>query len=176
MPPLSPADPAARRAARLARRREQAARRRLDPAYVLKQRIYQRNYQREHREAISVSHAKYQASDKGRAARARREAVARRQVQLNKLADKFATYQQNHTDMKNTAPIVSPPKSVSRGRRAWLVQFAKEHHVTLPELRRISKLLAAKREAERGLAEIEANINAREAAAAAAAESTSPKE
>jgi hypothetical protein len=55
----------------------------------------------------------------------------------------------------------------SPGRPQWLKDFAKENHVTLSELRRISKLLAAKREAERGLAEIEASMSARTAAATA---------
>jgi hypothetical protein len=53
----------------------------------------------------------------------------------------------------------------SPGRPQWLTEFAKENHVTLTELRRISKLLATKRQAERGLAEIKANMNARAATA-----------
>jgi hypothetical protein len=147
-------DREARRTAKLARRRELAAIKRLDPDYVARQRAYDRQYYASHKPAIAASQARYQTSAKGRTTRAAREAAAREPINI--LANKFLSKVPSMTP----TTIKSPPKSVSRGRPQFLLDFAKEHHVDLKTLRRISKLIAAKREAERGLAQIEAQLTA----------------
>jgi hypothetical protein len=157
---------AASRATKLARRRElnraSHARRRLDHAYVERQRQYDRQYYAAHRPQIAANQARYVRSVKGQATKAAREAAARAaaaQTPIEQLAEKF----QNKVQSMPTTTIKSPPSSVSRGRPAWLKELAKQHHVSLAELRQVSKLISAQRQIDRQMAELEKKITGRAA-------------
>jgi hypothetical protein len=122
------------------------------------------------RTRILAQQLDYRRTEAGRAVTKRANDKRRPKDPLQKLAVKFTTHQKKtSTDMNKpisrASGAKSPPKSSPRGRPAWLVAFAKENHVTLAELRQVSRLIARQRQVQKKMADLEARITSRAAAA-----------
>jgi hypothetical protein len=132
------------------------------------QRAYDRQYYARHRDHILERQRAWHKTEKGQAAIQRAYEMKKllRQLDrldpLTRLAIKLNTYEKKHPTMHKT------PTSRT-GRPAWLRAFLQEQGIDMKTMRQISRLLAHKREAERGLAEISRALSGPEAKLAASA-------